>query len=405
MKNTCNTLGAGPLRIVRILDLATVLAAPFASTLCADLGAEVIKVELPQGGDALRGLAPVTPEHALFWKTANRGKKGISLDIRKPQGKALFLQLLADTDVLVENFRTGTLARWGLDFETLRQANPTIIVLRLTGFGQTGPYSQRPGFARIFEAMSGFAHLTGEAEGPPQHMNYPLGDAVSGVFGAFAIAAAVAEQRGSATPQAHDIDLSATEAMLRLLDPLPVELEKLGAARARSGSRATYTAPSNMYLSADGVWTSLVGSSDAIFARLAQAMDMPGLAADARFATNPLRVQNLEALDTLIARWFGERGFDAIAATLEHWQVPFSKVYSIQDVIQDPHLQARQAIIRIPDTQLGSIPAPCVVPRFSGHEPRIAATGPQTGEHNHDVYARLGLGAQELQQLRQAGVI
>ncbi|QIL81133.1 CoA transferase [Diaphorobacter sp. HDW4A] len=405
MNTSSNHSSAGPLRGVRILDLATVLAAPFSSTLCADLGAEVIKIELPDGNDSLRGLAPVTPKHALFWKVTNRGKKAISLDIRKPEGKALLLKLLAQSDVLVENFRSGTLARWGLDFETLQRANPKIIVLRLTGFGQTGPYAARPGFARIFEAMSGFAHLTGEADGPPQHMNYPLGDVVSGVFGAFAIAAAIAEQRGSDTPEAREIDLSATEAMLRLLDPLPVEYEHQGITRERAGSRATYTAPSNMYRSADGVWMTLVGSSDAIFKRLAQAMDMPGLASDPRFANNPLRVQHLEALDGTIADWFAARDFDTISAALTQCEVPFSKVYSIKDVMEDPHFQARKAIIRIPDTELGSVPAPCVVPRFSGHEVNIEATGPHTGQHNGDVYARLGLAAADLDRLKADGVI
>ena len=396
---------AGPLRGVRILDLATVLAAPFSSTLCADLGAEVIKIELPDGSDSLRGLAPVTSELALFWKVTNRGKKGISLDVRKPEGKALFLRLLAQSDVLVENFRTGTLDRWGLDMETLKQANPKIIVLRLTGFGQTGPYASRPGFARIFEAMSGFAHLTGEADGPPQHMNYPLGDVVSGVFGAFAIAAAIAEQRGSEAPQAREIDLSATEAMLRLLDPLPVEYEHQGIARERAGSRATYTAPSNMYCSADGVWMTLVGSSDAIFKRLSQAMKMPELASDPRFASNPLRVRHLEALDSVIAAWFKTHDFDAISNALAQNEVPFSKVYNIKDVMEDPHFKARDAIIRIPDDDLGSVPAPCVVPRFSGHEAKIDSTGPQTGQHNSIIYSRLDLSTDDLTRLKADGVI
>ncbi|HVL75012.1 MAG TPA: CaiB/BaiF CoA-transferase family protein, partial [Noviherbaspirillum sp.] len=182
------TSSAGPLAGIRILDMATVLAAPFGTTLCADMGADVIKLELPDGSDALRTLAPID----LFWKVTNRGKKGITLDVRTPEGRELFLKLAATVDVLVENFRTGTLDKWGLDLATLHAANPRLIVLRLTGFGQTGPYAGRPGFARIFEAMSGFANLTGDAQSGPQHMNFPLGDVVSGVFCAFSIASAVA---------------------------------------------------------------------------------------------------------------------------------------------------------------------------------------------------------------------
>lgn len=395
----------GPLAGVKILDLATVLAAPFASTLCGDLGAEVIKIELPDGSDALRGLAPVTPDHALFWKVANRGKRGITLDVRKPEGRELLLRLVQDADVLVENFRTGTLARWGLDFDALRAANPRLIVLRLTGFGQTGPYAARPGFARIFEAMSGFAHLTGEPGRAPQHMNYPMGDVISGVFGAFAIAAAIAEQRGSENPVAREIDLSATEAMIRLLDPLPVEYEQLKTERDRAGSRATYTAPSNMYRSADGIWLTLVGSSDPIFRRLCRAMGAPAMAEDPRFATNPMRVANIEELDGRVAQWCEAHTFEQLARELTAHEVPFSKVYGISDVMRDPHFVEREAIIRIPDRDLGSVPAPCVVPRFSGHRPEISATGPAPGEHNAQVYAELGLDAGALAALKSAGVI
>src|SRR6218665_159148 len=234
---------SGPLAGVRILDMATVVAAPFACTLCADLGAEVVKLELPDGSDALRTLAPVKGGHALYWKVTNRGKRGITLDVRKAEGRALLLRLLPQFDVLVENFRTGTLERWGLDLATLQRANPQLTVLRLTGFGQTGPYAARPGFARIFEAMSGFAHLTGEADGRPHHMNSPLGDMVAGLFGAFSIAAAVADRRAHPRECGREIDLSATEAMLRMLEPLAAEFEQLGQVRCRAGSRAPYPPP------------------------------------------------------------------------------------------------------------------------------------------------------------------
>ena len=398
---------AYPLKGVRILDMATVLAAPFSATLCGDMGAEVVKLELPQGNDALRGLAPVHGEHALFWKTANRGKKGISLDVRKPEGRAIFLKLIATFDVLVENFRTGTLDQWGLDLKTLHEHNPGLIVLRITGFGQTGPYARRPGFARIFEAMSGFTHLTGEADGPPQHMNFPLGDAIAGLFGAFSIATALAER--NAKPKAEqkgvEIDLSATEALMRLLDPLAAEYKFTGAARGRTGSRASYTAPSNVYQTLDGVWLTLVGSSDPIFARLCRAMGREGLEKDEKFATNVRRTENLVAIDDIVAGWCISLSFDELSARLEKEEVPFSKVYSIADAQADPHFKARGATIDLIDPVLGAIPAPAAVPRFTGRTAGVPCVGPDTGQDNAEVYGALGLGAAELEGLGAAGVI
>ncbi|RJF95539.1 CaiB/BaiF CoA transferase family protein [Noviherbaspirillum saxi] len=392
---------SGPLSGIRILDMATVLAAPFSATLCGDMGAEVIKLELPDGSDSLRTLAPVD----LFWKVTNRGKKGITLDVRKPEGKALFLKLVATVDVLVENFRTGTLDKWGLDIATLHAANPKLIVLRLTGFGQTGPYAARPGFARIFEAMSGFANLTGDMQSGPQHMNYPLGDVVSGLFGAFSIASAIAQR--ALHPQQHgvEIDLSATEAMLRLLDPLAAEYESEGVSRQRAGNRATYTAPSNMYRTGDGAYITVVGSTAIIFRRLCNAMQRPELADDERFCSNPARMKHVDELDGIIAQWCLAHSYAAIANALEEHGVPFSKIYSIADVVADPHYQSRQALIRLPDPEHGSLPAPCIVPRMTGFEPAPPRTGPALGEHNEEILSSLGVPGNEIDRLRSAGVI
>jgi len=406
MNKSHESLPSGaPLRGVRILDMGTVVAAPFSSSLCADMGAEVVKIELPDGNDPLRALAPVKGEHSLFWKVLNRGKRGISLDVRKPEGRQLLLRLLPQFDVLVENFRTGTLDRWGLDIETLWQVNPRLIVLRLTGFGQTGPYADRPGFARIFEAMSGFANLTGEDGRDPQHMNYPLGDVIAGLFGAFSITTALAERRLDPDAPGREIDLSATEAMFRLLEPLAAEYEQLGQVRTRSGSRATYTAPSNMYRTRDGQWVTLVGSSEPIFRRLCQAMGQPEVPLDPRFASNGQRVRHLEEIDAIVGDWCRSQSFDELSQALTATGVPFSKVYAIDDILQDPHFIARQAVIRLPDPDLGSLPAPCAVPRFSGYEPAAPRTGPAAGEHNAAVYGALGLTVTDLAALKSARVI
>lgn len=402
MRSTQNT---GALSGVRILDMATVLAAPFGATLCADHGADVVKLELPDGSDPLRTLQPVKDGAALWWKVANRGKRGISLDVRKTGGRELLLHMLPKFDVLVENFRTGTMDRWGLDSTTLFAANPRLIIVRLTGFGQTGPYSTRPGFARVFEAMSGFTNLTGEEGGSPLHTNFPVGDAIAGLFTAFSIASEVVRLRGNPTAQGVEIDLSATEALFRLLDPLPVEHEQLGLVRKPVGNCASYTAPSNMYQSENGVYFSLVASSDAIFARLAKAVDQPAWANDPRFSTNLQRVRHLRELDGALADWFVARPYSHIESTLESAGIPFSKIYTIEDIETDPQFIAREAIVRLPDPLYGSVPAPCIVPRIVGRNLPIPRTGPDVGEHNREVYAEFGLNADELATLKSQGVI
>ena len=400
-----NATSPGSLSGIRILDMATVLAAPLGATLCADHGAEVVKLELPDGSDALRALQPVKDGVPLWWKIANRGKRGITLDVRQPRGREVFLEMLPSFDVLVENFRTGTMDRWGLDIETLHRVNPRLVVIRLTGFGQTGPYRGRPGFARIFEAMSGFTSLTGEAGGSPLHSNFPVGDAVAGLFCAFSIAAEVARLRGNPDAMGVEVDLAATEALFRLLDPLPVEHEQLGQVRTPEGNRASYTAPSNMYRSADGVYFSLVASSDIIFARLCKAIGRAEWADDVRFRTNPARVVHLVELDAGLSAWFAARAYEPIAEALEEAGVPFSKVYTIADIEQDPHYLARQAIVRLPDPDFGSLPAPCIVPRIVGREMPIPRTGPSVGEHNAEVYAEFGIDAARLASLRAERVV
>jgi crotonobetainyl-CoA:carnitine CoA-transferase CaiB-like acyl-CoA transferase len=397
----------GPLKGIRILDMATVVAAPFAATLCGDLGAEVTKLELPDGSDTLRYMLPVMGEHPLFWKVTNRGKRGITLDVRKLEGKALFLKMLPHFDVLVENFRTGTLDRWGLDLATLHAHNPDLIVLRLTGFGQTGPNARRPGFARIFEAMSGLAHLTGEAGRSPQHMNYPLGDVVSGLFGAFSIASALAGRAQSepGKPRGCEIDLSATEALMRMLDPLAVEYQHQGFVRERTGARATYAALSNIFATKDGHWVTIVGTSGVTYRRIFEAMDRTDLLEGDRLASPAARMEHSDEVDAVVAQWCRGLPLAEIEARLTHHDVPHSKVYTVEDVVDDPHVQARQAIIELPDPDLGHVAAPCVVPRFSNHKAATPRSGPGLGEHNCQVYGELGISPEELARLKTLGVI
>lgn len=394
-----------PLAGVRILDMATVVAAPLGATLCADLGADTVKLELPAGTDTLRTLAPVVDGKPVWWKVANRGKQGITLDVRKPAGRDLLLRMLPRFDVLVENFRTGTLAGWGLDTATLLQANPRLVVLRLTGFGQTGPYARRPGFARVFEAMTGYTSLTRAPDGTPLHADFPLGDAVAGLFAAFCIAAEMARLRGDPQARGREVDLAASEALLRLLDPIAAEHVLCGTVRQPRGSSASYTAPSNIYRSADGTHFSMAASSDEMFRRLAQGLDRADWLADPRFDHNAARRAHATLIDGEVAKRFAGMPYDDITRLLDRIAVPFSKVNDISDVLGDPHFLARQVVMQCPDPDFGVLSTACVVPRSSGHQPLMPASGPDLGQHNAQFYGELGLQADELERLRADGVI
>jgi crotonobetainyl-CoA:carnitine CoA-transferase CaiB-like acyl-CoA transferase len=296
---------------------------------------------------------------------------------------------------------------WGLDFQTLRLHNPKLIVLRLTGFGQTGPYAKRPGFARVFEAMSGFTNLTGESDGPPQHMNYPLGDSIAGLFGAFAISTALAERARMPDADYHgtEIDLAATEALSRLLDPLAAEMQFMNVVRQRNGSRATYTAPSNVFQSADGKWITIVGTGDPIFQRICKAMNREDLLIDPRFSNNKQRTQNLVELDQELAAWCRKHTMEFVVQRLNEYEAPYGCVNSIEDFAADPHFISRNALIDLPDEDLGSVKAPCIVPRFIGSDLPIPKTGPHRGQDNDQFYSSLGLSLEQIDELRSNKVI
>jgi crotonobetainyl-CoA:carnitine CoA-transferase CaiB-like acyl-CoA transferase len=396
---------AGPLEGLRILDLSTVLAGPWSSTLLADYGADVVKAELPDGSDALRKLPPHKGDVPLWWKTANRNKRGITLDVRTEAGRALFLRLLPRFDVLVENFRTGTMERWGLGKDALFAAHPKLTILRVTGFGQTGPYRARPGFARIFEAMSGFTHICGEADGPPLHAGFPIADSIAGLFGALAIMAALHHRMRHPDSPGQEIDLAATEAMFRVVDFLAIEYDQLGRVRERVGNLNAYAAPSNVYRTCDGKYLSLAVSAQSVFERLAEAIGRPELVADPRFADNIARVRNCAAIDAVVAEWIAARDLAAIVAAFEAAAVTSSPIYSIREIMEDPHFSERGMVAGVPDAELGTVKMHNVVPRFSATPGGIRSSGPRLGEHNEEVYGELGLGPAELADLRRSGAI
>ncbi|HZY51720.1 MAG TPA: CaiB/BaiF CoA-transferase family protein [Reyranella sp.] len=395
----------GPLGGLKIIDISTVVAGPFAAGLLGDYGADVLKVEMPGTGDSLRALAPHKDGAPLWWKVTNRNKRGITLDLRQPEGRELLAKLVAEADVLVENFRPGTLDDWGINRDWLQAINPRLTILRLTGFGQDGPYAKHPGFARIFESMSGFTQICGEEDGRPLHLGYPISDAVAGLFGALGILAALHDLAKNPGKRGQEIDCSATEAMLRTLEFLAIEYDQLGTVRTRSGNRSQYAAPGNVYRTADGKWASIAASTQSIFERLCTALGIRELLQDERFATNPARVRHYKALDESVGAAIGKLTLAELRETLTKHEVGFSPIYDIADVFADPQFAARQAIVAVPDSELGSVRMQGVVPRFSETPGAVRRAGPTLGEHNDEVYRGLGLTAAQIAGLKARKVI
>jgi crotonobetainyl-CoA:carnitine CoA-transferase CaiB-like acyl-CoA transferase len=381
------------------------VAGPFAAGLLGDYGAEIVKVEMPGVGDSLRALAPHKDGVPLWWKVTNRNKKGVTLDLRLPEGRDLFAKLVADADVLVENFRPGTLDGWGITRVWLQGLNPRLTILRVTGFGQDGPYAGRPGFARIFEAMSGFTQICGEEDGRPLHLGYPISDAVAGLFGALGILAALHDLAQHPERRGQEIDCSATEAMMRTLEFLAIEYDQLGAVRTRSGNRSQYAAPGNVYRTADDKWASIAASTQSIFVRLCAALDLKHLLEDPRFALNPARVKNYLELDAIVGGAIGKLTLAELREKLTRHEVGFSPIYDIADVFADPQFAARRAIVSVPDAELGSVRMQGVVPRFSETPGVVRHAGPAMGQHNEEVYGGLGLSPAEIAALRARKVI
>lgn len=389
-----------------MLDISNVIAGPFAGGLLGDFGAEVLKLELPGAGDPLRALPPHKEGKPLIWKVTNRNKKAITLDLRQPEGCALFKRLVPKFDVLIENYRPGTLDKWGLAGETLRALAPRLTILRLTGFGQTGPYRGFPGFARLFEAYSGLTYITGEKNGPPLHPGYPIGDPIAGLFGAFSIVTALYHRLRNPDSPGQEIDLSATEAMFRLLEVLPIEYDQLGQVHERTGNDNAYVAPANIFRTSDAHWVTFTCATQNLFERFAALIGRPELLADARFAKNAARVAHRAEMDAIAAGWVGAHPLSEVLYKLNAAGIAVAPIYSNRQIAEDPHFIARAALASVPDADFGSVRMPGVVPRFSATPGAIRSTGPALGAHNAEVYGEwLGLTQAEQARLRDAGVI
>jgi crotonobetainyl-CoA:carnitine CoA-transferase CaiB-like acyl-CoA transferase len=403
---TRGSAGFGPVAGLRVLDLGTMIAGPIAAAFLADFGAEVVKVEHPEQGDDLRNWPPMKAGRSLWWKVTARNKKLITLNLSAPPGRDLLLRLLPRFDVLVENFRPGTMERWGLGYETLARANPRLIMVRVSGYGQTGPHARRPGYATVAEAMSGLPSFTGFPDKPPTFSAFPMGDALTGLFAAYATMLAVYERdvRGSGRGQV--IDASLYESFFRIVESQVIGFDQLGIVKQRKGNRMDEDSPRNAYRTADGEHVAISVGSQRIFVRLARAIGRPELADDPRFATLSLRVANGDVLDELLAAWFRGLTLDEAMRRLEEADVVAGPVYDIRRIFADPHYAAREDIVEVPDPDFGSVRMQGVVPRLSRTPGRVVHPGLARGAHNDEIYRDLlGLGEAELEALREQRVI
>ena len=393
-----------PLAGVRVLDIATMLAAPMIATVLGDYGAEVTKVEHPQG-DPLRKFGWIKRGTSLWWKFLHRNKKGITLNLSHPKGQALLKELVPKFDILIENFRPGTLERWGLGYNELAKINPRLILVRVTGFGQTGPYKDRPGFGTLIEAMSSFAYCNGFPDGPPTLPPGTLGDAIAGLTGAIAVMVAL-HYRDTRSGEGQYIDLSILEPLFALMGPLPAVYEELGIIPGRTGNRTPFVAPRNAYRTKDDRWVALSAGTQSIAERVMGAIGREDLIQDPRFKDNESRLQNVEALDESISNWMAEHTCEEALQRFEECEAALAPFYNIEDIMNDLHFREREAIVEIPDPDFGKLKMPNIPPRLSKTPGKIRCSAPALGEHNYQIFIQeLGLTEQELAELKGDGVI
>ena len=394
-----------PLDDVRVLELGQLLAGPFCGQLLGDFGADVLKVEDPSRGDPMRQWGREKPHgKSLWWPVVARNKRSITCDLRTERGQDLVRQLVAKSDVLLENFRPGTLERWGMSPEQLWEINPRLVVTRVTGYGQDGPYAPRAGYGSIGEAMGGIRYVTGNPDLAPSRAGISLGDSLAATFAC--IGTLVALHQRERTGRGQVVDSAIYEAVLAMMESLVPEWQVAGYQRERTGPVLPNVAPSNVYPTADGEAILVAADQDTVFRRLAETMGRADLADDERYATHGARGVYMTELDELIARWTAEFEADELLALLSQSGVPAGRIYRAKDMLADPHFAARQSIIRLAHPTFGDLAMQNVFPRLSETPGKVRHCGPELGEHNDEVYGGLlGLSDSQIEQLRTTHVI
>ncbi|MET7384573.1 CaiB/BaiF CoA transferase family protein [Streptomyces sp. NPDC005529] len=393
----------GSLSGLRVLDLATLFAGPLAATLLGDFGAEVVKVEHPRQPDPSRGHGPSKDGIGLWWKLLGRNKRTITLDLSKPGGRATLLRLAAEADVIVENFRPGTLEKWDLGWEELSAANPRLILARVTAFGQFGPYARRPGFGTLAEAMSGFAAITGEPDAPPTLPPFGLADSIAGLATAYAVLTALnARDR---TGEGQVIDMAIIEPILTVLGPQPIWYDQLGHVQARTGNRSANNAPRNTYRTADGSWVAVSTSAQSVAERVMRLVGRPDVIDEPWFATGAERALHADVLDGAVGAWIARHSRDEVLAEFEKAEAAVAPVQDVRDVMTDPQYQALDSVTTVDDPELGPLRMQNVLFRLSATPGAIHWAGRPHGADTEAVLTELGLTGTEIEALRAEGAL
>ncbi|MDR6392924.1 CaiB/BaiF CoA-transferase family protein [Paraburkholderia phenoliruptrix] len=395
---------SGPLQGIRVVEIGTLIAAPFAARLMAEFGADVVKIEAPQTGDPLRKWRKLHEGTSLWWYLQSRNKKSVCVNLKSPEGVEIVKRLAAEADVVIENLRPGALEKLGIGWDALHAINPKLTMVRISGYGQSGPYRDRPGFGAIGEAMGGIRYTTGEVDGAPARVGVSLGDSLASLHGVIgALMSLLRVKTGQGEGQV--VDVSLVESVFNLMESLVPEYDLLGHVRERSGGALPGIAPSNTYPTEDDGYVVIAGNSDPIFRRLMQVIGRPDLADDPALAHNDGRVRHCATLDDAIAAWTSHHSTQDVLAALQGADVPAGRIYSVADIVADPHYQARDMLLQAQLPGGASVKMPGIVPKLSDTPGEVRWSGPALGEHTGSVLSELGFANEEIERLRREGAV
>ena len=395
---------SGPLHGVRVLELGSLVAGPYASALLAQFGAEIIKVESPDGGDPLRTWRKVHDGTSLWWYSQSRNKKSVTLDLKREEARDIVHRLVAGVDIVIENFRPGTLEKWGIGWEQLSKTNPNLIMVRISGYGQTGPYRERPGFAAIAECMGGLRYTSGFPDRPPVRVGVSLGDTLASLYGTIGALMAMHHLKVNGG-KGQFIDVALYEAVFAVMESIVPEYQMFGHVRERSGAALPGISPSNTYLCGDGDYVVIAGNGNAIFKRFMHAIGRDDLGEDPELTHNDGRVRHNEKLDGAISAWTRQHNLQQVLDLLEAAAVPSGRVYTAADIVNDPHFRAREMIERRHLPKGEPIDLPGIVPKLSATPGQTKWLGPALGAHTAQVLASVGIDQADFERLRAAGIV